>query len=144
MLPCLNVSMPSMELTLHNSRTCCFVSQLPTDHLSISVIPKAITHCSPDCIVADLHTSTSAVPSSKSYGSIGTGRASHTSIFYVSAMVYPKWVGVAVNKSRFISTTLDIGQPDLAHAIGEAVSQGSSTCRYKTMCKCGHKEWRCS
>ena len=112
----------------HRLYTCCFKSQLSAGHLSINSIPEVITHCTPLIVVADLHTSTSGIASFKSDGSLGAGGTPHSSIFNMCATMQSKSSMGAVRESSLISTTLDIGQPDLSSTIGEARGQGYSTC----------------
>ena len=110
------------------AQTCCFKSQVSADHLSINSIPEVITHCAPLIAIADLHTSTSGIASLKSDGSLGASGAPHSSIFNMCATMHSKSSMGAVCESGLSSATLDVRQPDLSSTIGEAKSQGHSTC----------------
>ena len=88
--------------------TSCLKSQLLAHHLGIGLSPEVITHCAPDIVVADLHTSTSGIASMKSDGSIGASGATHSSIFIVTATMYTKGGMGAVSESGLSTTATNI------------------------------------
>jgi hypothetical protein len=108
--------------------TCCFVSQLSTNYLSISSVPKVITHCAPGVVVADLHTSICGIASLKSDVSLRAWKTRHSSILTMCARIHSKTWMTAINEFVFSSTTLDIRQPDVSSTIGEAWGQSNCTC----------------
>jgi hypothetical protein len=89
--------------------TSCFISQLSTDNLSLLSVPEVITHCSPDGIVADLHTPASGIASLKSDGSLSTSRTTHSSILVVHTLAFSQVIGRAINEPGLISKALNIG-----------------------------------
>ena len=101
--------------------TCDSESQLSADHLGIRCTPKIIAHCAKDIVVADLHSSLSAVASLKSDGSSRAQGSStpYSSIFTVDTIMAPQWTSRTVYESGLSSTTLDVIQPDLTNTIGE-------------------------
>ena len=84
-----------------------------------------MTHCAPDIVVADLHTSTSGSASLKSDVSLGTSSssASDSSILWMHTIVISKSSIWAVYKSGLSSTALNIVQPDLTNTISKSREQ---------------------
>ena len=127
----------ALQLWDHNffSLTCARQLQLYTDDSGIWVIPLVITHCAPDIVVADLHAPwISGSRSSQSEGSLSASWGSYTphpSICSMPTASSPQGISRTVNESALCSNTSYIVQPDLTSTIGEALSQGLSTCTYK-------------
>ena len=98
-------------------------SQLSAGHLSIYIAPEVITHCAPDVVAADLHTSLSGIASLQSDGPFNASTSSltpHSSIFNVPTVVLSKWLMGATGQCGLKSNTLDIIQPDLTNTISKA------------------------
>jgi hypothetical protein len=90
-------------------------------------VPQVITDCPPDIAATDFHTPTSGIASLKPDVSSSTSTTPHSSIFWVSTVVYTQWISLTVNESGLSSNTPDTRQPDMVRTNGKATGQNTST-----------------
>lgn len=109
-----------MHLKLGINLTCSRISKLSTNNLCIHVTPEIITDCSPDRVVADLHTSlrssTSSKQSNVSFSTLSF-TTYDTSIFAVCTVVV--WVEGAIEEERLIPNAVNIIDVYLSSALSK-------------------------